>query len=266
MIQSIHNDPIPQEIDPESGLPIGPRVENARPARAPERIVLEGRYARLEPLDPATHLEDLYDASTPKDRVVRFHYLPEPPPDSPGSFNAWLTRAAASDDPLYFAVINRATGRAEGRQTLLRIVPAYQSIEIGHIYWGPRIAGTRVATEAMYLFAVYALETLGYRRFEWKCNALNAPSRQAAQRFGFTYEGHFRRTAIVRNRSRDTAWFAMLAEEWSVLKPAYEKWLAPDNFDEQGRQRTRLSELTSAALSMYRGKPKGTGADMRGAH
>ena len=99
MIQSIHNDPIPQEIDPKSGLPIGPRVENARPARTPDRIVLKGRYTRLEPLGPATHLEDLYDASTPKDRVVRFRYLPDPPPDSLGSFNAWLTRAAASADP-----------------------------------------------------------------------------------------------------------------------------------------------------------------------
>ena len=108
----------------------------------------------------------------------------------------------------------------------------------------------------MYLFAVYALETLGYRRFEWKCNALNTPSRRAAKRFGFTYEGHFRRNVIIRNRSRDTVWFSILAEEWSVLKPAYEKWLAPDNFDEQQRQKTRLSELTSAALSMYRGNRK----------
>ena len=266
MIQNIHNDPIPQEIDPESGLPIGLRVENARPAIAPERIVLEGRYARLEPLDPAIHLEDLYDAATPKDWVVRFRYLSDPPPDSLGPFNAWLTRAAASTDPLYFAVINRATGRAEGRQSLLRIVPFHQCIEIGHIYWGPRIAGTRVATEAMYLFAVYVLETLGYRRFEWKCDALNTPSRRAAQRFGFTYEGHFRRTAIIRNRSRDTAWFAMLAEEWPPLKPAYEKWLAPDNFNERGWQKTRLSELTLAALSRHRGKSKGMGTRMCGVH
>ena len=262
MIQSIHNDLIPQEIDPESGLPIGPRVENARPARTPERIVLEGRYTRLEPLDPATHLEDLYDASTPKDRVVRFRYLSDPPPDSLGSFNAWLTRAAASADPLYCAVIDLATGRAEGRKSLLRIVPAHQSIDIGHIYRGPRIARTRVATEAMYLFAVYAFETLGYRRLEWKCDALNAPSRRAAKRFGFTYEGHFRRNVIICNRSRDTAWFSMLAEEWSVLKPAYERWLAPDNFDDEGRQRTRLSELTWAVLSMYRETSKGTGTGM----
>ena len=264
MIQDIHNNPIPQEIDPESGLLIGPRVENAQPARAPERIVLKGRYARLEPLDPATHLEDLYDASTPKDRAMRFRYLPDPPPDSPGSFEAWLTGAAASADPLYFAVIDCATGRVEGRQSLMRIVPPHQCIEIGHIYWGPRIAGTRVATEAMYLFAVYALETLGYRRFEWKCDALNAPSRRAAKRFGFTYEGHFRRNVIIRDRSRDTAWFAMLAEEWSVLKPAYEKWLAPDNFDEQGRQKTKLRELTWAVLSMYRATSKGTGTGMQG--
>ena len=118
----------------------------------------------------------------------------------------------------------------------------------------------------MYLFAVYVLETLGYRRFEWKCDALNTPSRRAAQRFDFTYEGHFRRAAIIRNRSRDTAWFAMLAEEWPVLKAAYEQWLAPDNFDEQGRQKTRLSELTLAVLSMCRGKSQGTGTGMCGAH
>ena len=114
----------------------------------------------------------------------------------------------------------------------------------------------------MYLFAVYVLEILGYRRFKWKCDVLNVPSRRAAKRFGFTYEGHFRRDVIIRDRSRDTAWFAILAEEWSVLKPAYEKWLAPDNFDEQGRQQTRLRELTWAVLSMHRGTSKGTGTEM----
>ena len=150
--------------------------------------------------------------------------------------------------PLFFAVIDRATGRVEGRQTLMRISPAHRCIEIGNIYWGPRIAGTRVATEAMYLFAAYVLDTLGYRRYEWKCDALNAPSRRAAQRFGFTWEGHFRRAVIVRGRTRDTAWYAMIDEEWPALKAAYERWLAPKNFDGEGRQKTRLSELTAAAL------------------
>ena len=247
--RSVHDEQVPREPDPETKLPIGPRVADPGPARAPERAVLEGRYARLQPLDPARHGHELLAASTPPDAAARFRYLAEPPPESPAPFRVWLADAAASEDPLYFAVIDRATGRVEGRQTLMRITPAHRCIEIGNIYWGPRIAGTRVATEAMYLFAVYVLETLGYRRYEWKCDALNAPSRRAALRFGFTWEGHFRRAVIVRGRTRDTAWFAMIDEEWPALKAAYERWLAPENFDDQGRQKTRLSDLTAAALA-----------------
>lgn len=247
MDRDTHAAPIPQEIDPSSELPIGPRVANPRPASMPARVVLQGRYARLEPLDPDTHRDNLFAASSARDRAARFRYMPVPAPASLQEFDAWLARAAASADPLFFAVIDRSTNRAEGRQSLMRINPPHQSIEIGHIYWGPRIAGTRVATDAMYLFVVYAMQTLGYRRLEWKCDALNARSRRAARRFGLTYEGTFRRAAIVRNRSRDTAWFAMIAEEWPSLKSAYERWLAPDNFDELGQQRVRLSELTSAA-------------------
>ena len=248
MCRETHAAPIPQEIDPNSELPIGPRVANPQPASVPERVVLQGRYARLEPLDPDTHRDDLFAASSPPDRSTRFRYMPEPAPASIEEFDAWLAGAAASADPLFFAVIDRSTNRVEGRQSLMRINPAHQSIEIGHIYWGPQIAGTRVATDAMYLFVVYAMQTLGYRRLEWKCDALNARSRRAARRFGLSYEGTFRRAAIVRNRSRDTAWFAMIAEEWPSLNAAYERWLAPDNFDEFGQQRVRLSELTSAAI------------------
>ncbi len=248
MDQEAHKGPIPQEIDPASELPIGPRVANPQPASVPERVVLQGRYARLEPLDPDTHRDELYAASSPPDRAARFRYMPEPAPASPEEFDVWLGGAVASADPLFFAVIDRSTDRVEGRQALMRINPSHQSIEIGHIYWGPRIAGTRVATDAMYQFVVYAMQTLGYRRLEWKCDALNARSCRAARRFGLTYEGIFRLAAIVRNRSRDTAWFAMIAEEWPLLKAAYERWLAPDNFDELGRQRVRLSELTSAAI------------------
>lgn len=249
MDQEIHSNTIPQEIDPESRLPIGPRVADPRPARAPERVVLEGSYARLEPLDPAVHRNDLYAASRPLDRAARFRYMSDPPPASPEQFDAWLDGAAASADPLFSAVIDRATGQVEGRQSLMRINPAHRSIEIGHIYWGSRIAGTRVATEAMYLFAVYVMETLGYRRFEWKCDALNARSRRAAVRFGFAYEGHFRRAAIIRNRTRDTAWFSIIQEEWPALKAVYERWLSPENFDAEGQQKTRLSELTAATLA-----------------
>ena len=248
-MQGIHDDQNPRETDAGTGLPIGPRLADPGPATAPERIVLEGRYARLEPLDPGRHRDDLHAASTPPDRAVRFRYMPELPPDSLESFGPWLATSAQSPDPLFFAVVDRATGRAEGWQTLMRITPVHRCIEIGNIYWGPRIAGTRVATEAMYLFAVHVLETLGYRRYEWKCDALNAPSRRAALRFGLTYEGHFRRAVIIRGRNRDTAWFSIIDEEWPALKAAYERWLAPENFDAAGRQKTRLSELTAAALA-----------------
>ena len=255
MTQGIHDGQIPREIDAETGLPIGPRLADPGPASAPERIVLDGRYARLEPLDAGRHGDDLHVASTPPDRAARFRYMPELPPDAPEPFREWLAAAAGSADPLFFAVIDRATGRAEGWQTFLRITPVHRCIEIGNIYWGPGIAGTRIATEAMYLFAVYALETLGYRRYEWKCDALNAPSRRAALRFGFTYEGHFRRAVIIRGRNRDTAWFSIIDEEWPALKAAYESWLAPENFDVRGRQRTRLSELTADALERTRELP-----------
>ena len=243
---------IPREIDADTGLPIGPRVADPGPAPAPERIVLEGRYTRLEPLDPGRHGDDLHAASATPDRAARFRYMPELPPDSRAAFGPWLVETVRSPDRLLFAVIDRATGRAEGWQTLLRITPVHRCIEIGNIYWGPRIAGTRVATEAMYLFATYALESLGYRRCEWKCDALNAPSRRAALRFGFTYEGHFRRAMIVRGRGRDTAWFSIIDEEWPALKAAYDQWLGPGNFDAEGWQKTRLSELTAQALAGLR--------------
>ena len=252
MMRGTHDDQIPREIDAGTGLPIGPRLANPGPARAPGRIELEGRYARLEPLDPGSHGDDLHAASAPPDRAARFRYMPELPPDTRECFGPWLDRAATSPDPLFFAVIDRATGRAEGWQTFMRITPVHRCIEIGNIYWGPRIAGTRVATEAMYLFAAYALESLGYRRYEWKCDALNAPSRRAALRFGFTYEGHFRRAVIIRGRNRDTAWFSIVDEEWPALKTVYERWLAPENFDAEGWQKTRLSELTAAALVSVR--------------
>ena len=252
MMQGIHDGQIPREVDAGTGLPIGPRLANSGAARQPEPIVLEGRYARLEPLDPPRHGDHIHAAASPPDRAARFRYMPEFPAEAREPFGDWPDGSADSTDPLFFAVIDRATGRAEGWQTFLRITPLHRCIEIGNIYWGPRIAGTRVATEAMYLFAAYALDTLGYRRYEWKCDALNAPSRHAAQRFGFTCEGHFRRAVIVRGRNRDTAWFSIIDEEWPALKAAYEQWLAPENFNAERRQRARLSELTTEALARAR--------------
>lgn len=242
----LHDAQIPAEVDPESGLPIGPLMANPGPAAPPQRVVLDGRYCRLEPLDADRHLDDLYAASTPPDGAIRFRYLPVPAPSSKDEFAQSVATDARSEDPLYFAVIDKRSGRVEGRQTLMRITPAHHCIEIGNIYWGPAISQSPVTTEANFLFAQYVFEELGYRRYEWKCDALNAPSRRAALRFGFRYEGHFRRAVIIRGRSRDTAWFSIIDEEWPTLKAAYETWLAPENFDSNGQQRTRLSDLTVA--------------------
>ncbi len=245
-MNALYDAQIPQETDPESGLAIGPVLANPGPAKQPQRIVLEGRYCRLEPLDPERHCDDLYRAATPPDAAARFLYMGEPAPASPEVMAEWISSAAISPDPLFFAVIDKRTGRTEGRQTLMRINPVHQCIEIGNIYWGPAIAGSPVATEGNFLFARYVFGELGYRRYEWKCNALNAPSRRAALRFGFLFEGHFRRDLIIRGRSRDTAWFSIIDDEWPDLKAAYEEWLAPANFDSRGMQKTRLSDLTKS--------------------
>ena len=231
---------IPREIDPASGLPIGPHVADGSAAPRPGRVVLDGRFCRLEPLDAIKHGDDLFRASTPPDAAARFLYLFEEPPASRAELDAWLQKSAASTDPLFFAVIDKRTGKVEGRQTLMRIDPPNRVIEIGSIYWGPAISRTPVTTEANFLFAKYAFDSLGYRRYEWKCNALNAPSRAAAERFGFTYEGHFRRATIAKGRSRDTTWYSIIAEDWPPIRSAYEAWLSPDNFDADGLQRAKL--------------------------
>lgn len=250
MITQLYDYQIPQELDTATQLPIGPLVESDRAARVPEHKAIQGRYCTLEPLDIERHIDDLYAAKTTPDALARFRYLPDNPPESKAQLTAWLEQATASTDPLFFAVIDNKTGRAEGRQTLMRIQPEQQSIEIGHIYWGAAIARSRVTTEATYLFAQYAFEELGYRRYEWKCDALNAASRRAALRFGFQFEGHFRRAALVNGRSRDTTWFAIIREDWPALKSLLENWLSEDNFTHDGQQRTRLSEQTRTLLAL----------------
>jgi len=221
-------------------------LKNWQPRSRPARIVLEGRYVRLEPLNAARHGDGLYAASSVADAGSRFAWLPEIPPQSRAEFQAWLDKAEASEDPLYFAIIDQASGEVLGRQTLLRIDPANGAIEIGHVYWGPKMARTRGATEAQFLFAQYALGDLGYRRYEWKCNNRNTPSKRAAERFGFKFEGIFRQHMIVKGENRDTAWFAMIDKEWPALARAYAAWLDPGNFDEEGRQIRRLEDLRGA--------------------
>ncbi|MDE1996530.1 MAG: GNAT family N-acetyltransferase [Rhizobiaceae bacterium] len=207
----------------------------------PERITLEGRYARLEPLDVARHGADLFASAQQPGAEDRFRYLFEDAPADFAAFAPWLEKAATGSDPMFFAVIDKRTGRAEGRQALMRIDPVHGVIEIGSILWGPAIARSRISTEALYLFAAYAFDTLGYRRFEWKCNNLNEPSKRAAQRFGFEFEGIFRQHMVVKGRNRDTAWFAMTDTDWPRLKAGYEAWLRPENFDEAEQQKNKLS-------------------------
>lgn len=209
----------------------------------PQRIVLDGQYARLEPLTIEQHEADLYASAREPGDDTRFRYLFDRVPVDQRDFRNWMEKAVDTDDPLFFAVVDKATGRAEGRQALMRIDPTHGAIEIGHILWGPAIARTRVTTEALHLAATYVFDTLGYRRFEWKCNDLNLPSRRAALRFGFTFEGIFRQHMVVKGENRDTAWFSIIDAEWPALKTSYQRWLAPDNFDLQGRQIHTLEEF-----------------------
>ena len=210
------------------------------PPSRPERCLHNGRSVRLEPLDPARHGDDLFAAGSGPDAERLWRYLPERPFLDRPSFDGWLTKAATSKDPLFFAAVDPATGRAEGRLALMRIDPTNGVNEIGHILFGPRLARTRAATKAVFLLTRHIFDDLGYRRFEWKCDDRNEPSKRAALRFGFTPEGVFRQHMVVKGESRDTAWFSMLDREWPARKRTFERWLDPDNFDEAGRQRTPL--------------------------
>jgi RimJ/RimL family protein N-acetyltransferase len=219
----------------------GPDQPLPLPRPYPERILLSGRYVHLEPIDDAAHGDALHAASSVPDVADRFRFLFDHPPVDRADLARWIERSRATNDPMAFAVVDAATGRAGGRQALMRITPEHGVIEIGNIYWGPGIAGTRLATEAQFLFAHYVFDALGYRRYEWKCDNRNEPSKRAALRFGFRPEGVFRQHMVIKGENRDTAWFAMLDHEWPALKAGYLRWLAPENFDAEGHQRRSLS-------------------------
>lgn len=226
--------------------PLGNPVDST-PARRPQHTVLEGRYARIEPLDPARHGAALYTASHGPDKDALWRYLFEPPFADKASFDSWLEAKSRSSDPLVFTLIDKDRGEAPaGMASYMRIEPGHRVIEIGSIWFGATIARSRVATEAMYLFMRHAFENLGYRRYEWKCNDLNAPSKRAALRLGFHYEGLFRRHMILKGHNRDTAWFSIIDEDWPALRRAYDGWLTPENFDAEGRQRQPLSAFMPA--------------------
>lgn len=212
------------------------------PCHRPARVVLDGRYARLEPLS-AAHAADLFESSAAPGAEQRFAYLFDLPPAAMADMNAWIAKASGGEDPVFSAVIDKSSGRATGRQALMRITPEHGVIEIGNILWGPAISRTRVATEALYLSARHVFEDLAYRRFEWKCNNLNEPSKAAAKRFGFSYEGLFRQHMWAKGANRDTAWFSMLDSEWPGLRREYDRWLEPSNFDAGGRQKSKLRVL-----------------------
>jgi RimJ/RimL family protein N-acetyltransferase len=210
-----------------------------RPATCP----MAGRWCRVEPLDPTRHADDLYRANGADERDRMWTYLPYGPFDSLTSYRAWLEGVAGRKDPMFFAIID-GKGRAVGVASYLRIDPPAGTIEAGHLAFSPGLQATTAATEAMALMMRTVFDELGYRRYEWKCDSLNAASRRAAQRLGFVYEGTFRQAAVVKGRNRDTAWFSITDAEWPRLAAAYERWLAPDNFDAEGRQRIPLSTLT----------------------
>ncbi|ODT74891.1 MAG: GNAT family N-acetyltransferase [Pelagibacterium sp. SCN 64-44] len=205
---------------------------------APERQVLEGHYVRLEPLD-ARHAADLFAVSTLPGGAERYRWLFNEAPTSIEDMEERIAAANAGPDR-YVAVVDQQSGKALGQQGWLRIFPEHASIEIGGVYWGLPMAKTRLATEALYLFARHAFDDLGYRRFEWKCNARNEGSKAAALRFGFLYEGIFRQDRISKGENRDTAWFSIIDGEWPAMRAEYERWLAPENFDGDGLQKTKL--------------------------
>jgi RimJ/RimL family protein N-acetyltransferase len=226
------------EPDPKTGQPVGLPVDT-RPAQWPGPVTLEGRYGRVEKLD-MPHAEDLWNAVKGHDAI--WTYMSSYGPfESREQFLAWVPTRVALEDPYSYAIIDKA-GRAIGIATLMEIRPAMRSVEVGHIVYSPALQRTPLGTEAQYLLARYAFETLGYRRYEWKCNSLNAPSRRAALRYGFVFEGILRQNIIAKGRNRDTAYYSMLESEWPACKAAFERWLSPDNFDASGRQKTRLGE------------------------
>lgn len=231
----------------EHGQPIGFALPGWTPPPRPPRTVLEGRYCRLEPLDTGRHAAPLHEANRIDPSGKAFTYLSSGPFDSLEDYRRWLTGSCLGDDPLFHAIINRDSSRAAGVAAYMRIDPANGVIEVGHLNFSPLLQQTRAATEAMHLMMKNAFG-LGYRRYEWKCDTLNAPSRAAARRLGFSYEGIFQQAIVYKGRNRDTAWFSITDHEWPAIRAAHEQWLAPENFDAEGRQKVSLSSLTAPLL------------------
>ena len=216
---------------------------DATPAKLPERITIPGRYITLVPLNASAHADALWHATKGEENDSLWLYLFDGPYRERTTFDAALQSKEASLDPFFFAIIDNATGQATGMASLMRIDPKHRVIEVGSILYSPLLQRTRGATEAMYLLMRYAFESLNNRRYEWKCNALNEPSRRAALRLGFTFEGIFRQHMIAKGQNRDTAWFSIIDSEWPATKNAFENWLSEENFTTGGKQKRALSEF-----------------------
>jgi RimJ/RimL family protein N-acetyltransferase len=223
-----------------AGFPIGPTID-ATPAKRPSRVTLTGRHVTVCPLDADSHSKELFDGTHGPDREQLWLYMSEGPFADLASFKDYLAKRGASQDPLSFAIVDNSSGRAVGHASYMRITPEHRVIEVGNIFYTAQFQRSTGATEAMFLLAKHAFEDLGYRRYEWKCNAFNAPSRKAALRLGFTFEGVFRKHMIQKRRSRDTAWYVMVDDDWPSRKAGFERWLRPDNFSADGRQLRRLT-------------------------
>lgn len=222
--------------------PIGQALDNWGQRSNPPRTVMVGRYCRVEPLQPQ-YAEALFAAFGADSDGRNWTYMPYGPFEDFDSFEQWLHQQCQGKDPLFYCIIDKATDQPVGMASYLRIEPAVGVIEVGHIHFSPRLQRTALATETMYLMMRRVFDELGYRRYEWKCDNLNQPSRQAAKRLGFQFEGVFRQATIYKGRNRDTAWFSVLDSEWPKLKAAFELWLAPQNFGTNGEQRQRLQEF-----------------------
>lgn len=226
---------------------VGPSLATWQAPPAPPPRQLDGRRVLLAPLCSTTHAEDLYAANSRDSGTQAWTYLPYGPFPSLPDYAAFLSQSAASDSEVFYAIVDKSTGKAVGVAAYLSVVPTSGSVEVGHLKFSAPLQRRPQATEAMYLMMRQAFE-LGYRRYEWKCDALNAPSRAAAERLGFQFEGVFRQHRVVKGRNRDTAWFSVLHSEWPALQLAFESWLAPDNFDSKGQQRRSLQSYRLAPI------------------
>jgi RimJ/RimL family protein N-acetyltransferase len=226
--------------------PIGDAVNDWTTRERPARRVIEGKHCRLEPVDVERHLDDLFEAYGAAGDGRDWTYLFSEPFTDIEAFRRYLTQAAGSPDPLHYTVIDTARNKAVGTLALMRIEPVHGVIEVGSVTFSPLLKQTRISTEAQYLLMRYAFDDLKYRRYEWKCDSLNAPSRKTAQRLGFEFEGIFRQAIVYKGRNRDTAWYAIIDRDWPRIKQAFERWLSDDNFDADGKQRASLATLRDA--------------------